>query len=248
MKHSLAVFLTVQLAFAALTLAFGLLALRVAPRPGRNVRLGAWFLTGATFVTIGGLATLTGALAFPAMIAGEGTLVYRISLAANPIGNEARAFAVFGFALALLQMMMRRRHAPPPHKVAAALAVLLMIGGAVGALEGSFELGTRYAVMSTVTGATVVTLFAALYAALVTDQVDLHLWVSLAVYSVREALSSIVEAARSAGFLANVWMPSRSTIIYLGIVSVAVMIWCTLVRLGWARGAEPPALMERLGG
>ena len=101
--------------------------------------------------------------------------------------------------------------------------------------------------MSTVTGATVLTLFAALYAALVSSLMDLHLWTALAIYTVREALNSIVESSRSVGFLANVWMPSQSTIIYLGCASVVVMIWCALVRLGWARGAEPPALMERLG-
>jgi hypothetical protein len=248
MKHSTAVFLTLQLAFAALTLGFGLLALRVAPRPGRSVRLGAWFTTGATFATIGAVATFAGALAFPAILAGPGTLVYRISSALTPIGNHARDFAVFGFALALLQMMVRRRHAPPPHKVAAALATLLVIGGALGALEGSSRTSTLYAVMSTVTGATVLTLFAALYAALVNGLTDLHLWVALAIYSVREALNAIVEVSRSVGFLSHVWMPSGSTIFYLGIASEVVMIWCTLVRLGWARGAEPPALMERLGG
>ena len=248
MRQSTAIFLSAQLAFATLTLAFGMLALRVAPRPGRNVRLGAWFLTGATFCTSGSLATFNSSLAFPALLEGPGTLLYKISSAANLIGNDAREFAVFGFALALLQMMLRRRHAPRPYKVAVALMVLLAIGAAVGALEGTFHPGTHYAVMATVTGATVLTLFAALYAGLVSGLMDWHLWTVLAIYTVREALSAIVEASRSAGFLANVWMPSQSTIMYLGAASMAVMIWCTLVRLGWARGAEPPALMERLGG
>jgi hypothetical protein len=34
--------------------------------------------------------------------------------------------------------------------------------------------------------------------------------------------------------------------LWAGAVSLVAMIWCTLVRLGVARGTDAPALLERL--
>src|SRR5215212_2286814 len=109
MTRATAVFLCVQLAFAMLTLGFGVLALRVAPRPERSARLGAWYLTGAGFATIGVLATVSNALAFPAVLAGRDAPFYAWFNRYSTVSNDARGFAVFGLALALVHTMRRPR-------------------------------------------------------------------------------------------------------------------------------------------
>jgi hypothetical protein len=122
------------------------------------------------------------------------------------------------------------------------------VGSVVGAIEGAFQMDRQYTMLSVVSGATVVVLFAALYTALVRNTADWYLWVALALYSVREALNSMTEAARGAGFISNDWMPDPVSIFLLGAASMVVMIACTLLRLGVLRaGREPPALLERLG-
>jgi hypothetical protein len=240
--------LTMQLVFAMLTLAFGVLALRVAPRPGRNLRLGAWQLTGATFTTIGAVATVAGVLAFLAAMRQPGDAYYVLWTRWMTIGNDARGFAVFGFALALADMMARRRSAPSGRVMAGGLVVLLAVGGALGAVEGAFTGSRQHSVIALVSGATVMVLFVALYAGMVHNSIDWHLWVALGIYAVREALNSVISAARAVGYLANDWKPSTVWIFVLGMSSVLGMIWCTLVRLGVARGADPPGLLERLRG
>jgi len=240
--------LATQLVFAMLTLGFGVLALRVAPRPGRNLRLGAWHLTGATFTTIGAVATAAGVMAFPAAMRQPGDAYYEFWLRFMTIGNDARGFAVFGFALALTDMMARRRSAPAGRAVAWGLVVLLAVGGALGAVEGAFTGSRQHSVIALVSGATVMVLFAALYAGMVHNSIDWHLWVALGIYAVREALNSVISAARAVGYLAHDWQPAPIWIFVLGTGSVLAMLWCTLVRLGVARGADAPALLERLRG
>ncbi|HSU14250.1 hypothetical protein [Longimicrobium sp.] len=239
--------LSMQLVFATLTLGFGILALRVAPRPGRNVRLGAWHLAGVTFTTIGAIATVVDVLAIPAAVQGSGRF-FDFFLHASTIGNDARGFAVFGFALALTDMMVRRRPAPPRRVVIWGMVGLLAVGAGVGVLEGAFVGSRQHSVIALVSGATVVALFAALYAGMVSNSIDWHLWVALGIYAVREALASVISAARAAGYIANEWKPSAVWIFPLGMASVLVMLWCTLVRLGVARGTDAPGLLERLRG
>jgi hypothetical protein len=240
--------LAMQLVFAMMTLGFGVLALRVAPRPGRNLRLGAWHLTGATFTTIGAVATAAGVLAIPAAMRHPGDAYYEFWTRFMTIGNDARGFAVFGFALALLDMMARRRSAPAGRVVAWGLVVLLAVGAAVGVVEGAFTGSRQHSVIALVSGATVMVLFAALYAGMVHNSIDWHLWVALGIYAVRESLNSVISTARAVGYLAHDWKPPALWIFVLGMASVLAMIWCTLVRLGVARGADPPALLERLRG
>ena len=240
--------LTMQLVFALLTLGFGVLALRVAPRPGRNVRLGAWRLAGVTFTTIGAIATVAALLAIPAAWHHRGDAYYDFFMRFMTIANDARDFAVFGFALALADMMVRRRAAPPRRVVAAGMLGLLAVGAGLGVLEGAFDGPRQHSVIALVSGATVVVLFAALYAGMVRNAIDWHLWVALGIYATREALNAVASAARAVGYISNDWKPSALWIFGLGMGSVVAMLWCTLVRLGVARGTDAPALLERLRG
>lgn len=240
--------LTLQLVFSLLTLSFGVVALRVAPEPGRSVRLGAWYLTGATFALNGALALISAVMAVRAAFASPTSRVMDYWLHYEPIANDARAFSVFGFALALAWAMLHQRRAPALRAVATSLAVLLVIGSVVGVLEGTYEAPKQFAVMSVLSTASVVSLFVALYAGLVQNSMDWHLWAALGTYAVREATNTVVGVAVVVGLLSDAWMPTPRTILWVGSLSMAIMIAFTMIRLGWARGVEPPALLERLRG
>jgi hypothetical protein len=240
--------LSLQLVFSLLTLGFGLLGLQVAPKPGRSVRLGAWYLTGTTFALNGALALLSAVMAVGAAFVAPTSRVMEYWLHYEPIANDARAFSVFGFTLVLAWAMLHRRRAPAPRAVAALLAVLLVIGSVVGVLEGTYEAAKQFAVMSVLSTASVVALFVALYAGLVQNSMDWHLWAALGTYAVRETTNTVVGVAVAVGLLSNEWMPMPRTILWLGSLSMAVMIAFTMIRLGWTRGMEPPALLERLRG
>lgn len=240
--------LVVQLVFSSLTLAFGILSIRVAPRPGRGLRCDAWHMSGVTFTTIGAIATLAAVAAFPAVAAGPGSPFYERFLTFSTIGNDARGIAVFGFALALFHVTFRRRPAPPARLEAAGLATMLVIGAGLGVLEGAFVPARQFGVMSMIGAATIFALFAALYAALVSNAMDWHLWAALAVYTVRESVNTVTQAAISLGYLSQAWRPASPLMLWAGAISLVGMIWCTLVRLGVARGGDPPGLLERLRG
>lgn len=240
--------LSVQAAQALLTLAFGAAALRVCPHPSHGGRICAWYLTGFTFATSGALATLLNAVAVVAVAAGPDSPAYALSMRLQPPGNDGRGFAVLGFALAFALLCWGRAGALTPRRVAGWVGIPLAAGVVVGAVEGAFQIDRQYTMLSVVSGATVVVLFAALYGALVRNAVDWYLWTALALYSVREALNSIIEAARAAGYIAKNWMPDQLSIFWLGAASMVVMLACTLLRLGVLRaGREPPTLLERLG-
>jgi hypothetical protein len=240
--------LSVQAAQALLTLAFGVAALRVCSRPSSGGRICAWYLTGVTFTTSGALATLLNVVAVAAVAAGSKSPVYALSMRLGPPGNDGRGFAVLGFAIAFALLCAGRLGELTRPRVAAWVGMPLAVGTVVGAVEGAFQIDRQYTMLSVVSGATVVVLFIALYAALVRNSADWYLWIALALYSVREALTSITEAARAAGYISKEWGPDPVSILWMGAASMVVMIACTLLRLGVLRaGREPPALLERLG-
>jgi hypothetical protein len=243
-----ALVLSIQGAQALLTLAFGAAALRVCARPSDGGRSCAWYLAGVTFATSGALATLLNVVAVAGVAAGPRSSAYALSVRLQPPGNDGRGFAVLGFAVAFALLCAGRGGALTRRRVAAWVGIPLAVGVVVGAIEGAFQIDKQYTMLSVVSGATVVVLFAALYAALVRNSVDWYLWIALALYSVREALNSIIEAARAAGYISKEWMPDQASILWLGAASMVVMLACTLLRLGVLRtGREPPALLERLG-
>jgi hypothetical protein len=238
-----------QLAFAVLTLLFGVLSLRVAPVHGRGPREDAWYLTGITFTTIGALATVSGVLAFPVVAAGEGSESWDVFLRTVPITNDARSFAVFGFALALGYVVVLRRAAPGRGRTAAGLALMLAIGAGVGVLEGPFQANRQMPMMALLGAVTSLALFYVLYVALVRDAMDWLLWTALALYAAREAATVNLQSLlawwrRGPG---GPWVPSPSLLLWMGLVSVLPMIVCTLHRLSLARaGRDAPGLLERL--
>ncbi|HET7462823.1 MAG TPA: hypothetical protein VFJ82_16335 [Longimicrobium sp.] len=238
--------LWLQLAFAALTLVFGLTALRVAPRPGGTARTDGWFLTGATFTTSGGIATVMGVAAFPAVAAPHSPLRTAFDRL-SPIANDARGFALLGFSAALVHLVVLRQPAPDRRRTAAGLGLSLGFGAVVGAMEGSWVSSRQFTMMAVLSAVTVLVLFVVLYVALVRDTLDWLLWLTLALYAAREALCANLQALLTWFGMGGFRGPGPRPMLAAGVVSVLAMLLCTWHRLALARaGRETPGLLERL--
>lgn len=247
MSGSVALSLALQLAFSTLTLAFGAIGVRVAPRPPRSAREEAWFLSGVAFTVIGAVATVMAILAVPVMMVGKDAAVYRAFITVSPPLNDARGFVVLWLAAALGALVARRRPVRRRWAVWATFAATAAAGVALGVRGGPFTGPEHYAVMALTGSATCIALFAVLYAALVRDAIDWLLWATLAIYAAREVLSSSLQSALTWAGEENAWDPGPRMIFGLGIGSLCLMLACAARRLALARaGRDAPALMERL--
>jgi hypothetical protein len=242
--------LTLQELLAVLTLGLGLVALRVAPRPGRSTRTGAWFMAGVTFTCDGTLSLVHSTIAVAAVAAGPGSSFYAAFLRLSPLGNDARALLILGFALGLGWVVLLERPLPPRRVVAGSAAALAAVGFVAGLAEGPLQRGgVHFGVLSLFGAATAVLLFAALYRAMMRESVDWLFWVALALYAAQEALSSNIQGVLSWAGFGGAWAPPVPSQMWIGLVSSFVMLACTLRRLAIARaGGDPPGLLERLRG
>ena len=249
---SVAQSLALQLLVPVLLLGFGVLALRVAPRPGTSPRTAAWFMAGVTFAAEGELATVHALAAVGAVLAGPGTRFWDVYLRLLPSGNGARSMVVLGFALALAWVVLLKRPSPPPRAIVAAAAALMAAGFVAGLFESPIEQQKgreHWSMMSYFGAATAVVLFATLYWAMVRESVDWLLWVALALYAVQEALTSNIQMVLSWAGFGGGWAPAARTMSWVGLVSAFIMLVCTARRLALARaGEEAPGLLERLRG
>ena len=244
--------LATQLLVAVLTMGFGVLALRVAPEPGSSTRTAAWFLAGVTFAPEGAVATLHAILAVVAVLAGRGTSFWDVYMRFTPAGNDARSTVVLGFALALAWVVLLERPAPARRWSVLAVPVLMLAGFVAGLFEppvGSRQGADHFSVMSYFGAATAVLLFASLYRAMVRESFDWLLWVALALYAVREALSSNIQMVLSWAGFGGGWSPPAQAMVWVGLVSAFAMLACTTRRLAIARaGGDPPGLLGRIRG
>lgn len=246
MTQRTVVVLALQCAMGLLTLAFGVASLRVASRPGRSVRSGGWFLSGAAFTAVGALATCHSVAAVWAVNSGDGSGFYEGYVRSLPAANHSRGLVVLGFTLTLLAMLFRGRTAPQPGSVLGGIVLLLATGTALGMAEGEYAERLHYTWLSVLSVATAMLLFVTLYRALVTDALDYLLWVALAVYALREALTADLLAWM--GF-SEAWQPSPDVTLGIAAGSLVVMLMCALRRLALARaGRDAPALLERVRG
>jgi hypothetical protein len=242
--------LAFQLLVPGLTLAFGLVALRVAPGPGSSAPTAAWFMAGVTFTEEGALGTFHAIMAVPAVLAGEGSTLWTVFVRLIPAGNDARNVVVLGFALALGWVVALERPAPGPRAIVAAATALIAIGFVAGLAEPPVQAqrgGDHFTVMACFGAATAVLLFAVLYRGMMRESMDWLLWIALATYAAQEALSADIQSALSwAGFHGG-WSPPASSMHWVGAVSALVMLACALRRLAIARaGGDAPGLLERL--
>ncbi|HEX8831070.1 MAG TPA: hypothetical protein VF705_07900 [Longimicrobium sp.] len=246
LQHALPT-LILQLTFALLTLAFGVMSLRVSPRPGGGMRADAWFLTGITFATIGMAAAVMGVAAFPAVPAAPGTPLRDTFVRLSPIANDARSFAVLGYTALLGQRLLGRQATLRRGRALAWLAAWLAIGAVVGALEGTWLSSVQFTVMAVLGTVTAMALFAVLYVALLRDALDWMLWSALALYAAREALCANQQLQLALEGMPGLRPQSPRPMLAAGVVSVLIMLACTVHRLSLARaGREAPGLRERL--
>ncbi len=240
--------LALQLAVPALMTCFGVAALRVARRGGDAPPHGAWLPTGVAFAMIGAAATAHAAWAAWAVFAGPESGVYAAYLRWLPAANDARSFAMLGYAVLLAAVAALRRGAPRAGWVAAGMTACLAGGGVVGRLgEGAFTAPVHFVVLSAFDAVTVILLLAALYLALVRRAFDYLLWIAVAIYAAREVMM-----VNFMGMLA--WfgeldiLLSGHTMLVVSVLAMGLMVECTRRRLAAAReGREVPTLLDRVG-
>jgi hypothetical protein len=242
--------LALQEVLAVLTLGLGLVALRVAPRPGPSTRTAAWFMAGVTFTCDGTQSLVHSTAAVAAMAAGSESRFYAVVVRLTPLANDARALLILGFALGLGWVVLLERPMPAPGVVVGSAIALAAVGFIAGLAEGPLRRGgVHFGVLSLFGAATAVLLFASLYRGMMRGSVDWLFWVALALYAAQEALSSNIQGVLSWAGFGGAWAPPVPSQMWIGLFSSCVMLACTLRRLAIAReGGDPPGLMERLRG
>lgn len=244
--------LALQVLVAALTLTFGVLALRVAPQPGPSERTLAWFMAGVTFTLDGALALVHSLVCVAAYLVPPDSWFFRAYLRLTPAANDARNLLVLGFAAGLGWVLLLRRPAPPARTMVAVACVLVLAGFAAGLAERPFEQqrgASHMGIVSLAGAATSVLLFAALYRGMVRESIDWLFWIALALYATDQAISSNIQAVLAWAGLGGAWSPSFRSVMWVGLVSSVVMLACSARRLAIARaGRDAPGLIERLRG
>lgn len=183
-----------QLAFALLTLLFGVLARSVSRRAfsGRHDRQEvAWRITAAYFVLSGGYGVVHATLAFAAVGAGPGSALYGEFVRWMGPANVGRQVAAAVFAALIL---CAQAAAPDRGRAAARSAPLLLVGAAAagtlvtGAIGGDaiHWLASTLAVSTTVM---TLLLLTGLLFALTRDGMDEVLWLTLTAFVLKEVLS-----------------------------------------------------------
>jgi hypothetical protein len=250
MNASTVQMLTLQVVVAVLTLGFGLLALRVAPEPGRSTRTGAWYLAGVAFTLDGLLGTVHAIAAVAAATAGPGSPFMADYLRMSPLGNHARTLLVLGFAVGMVWVVMLERPMPPRRVVFGSAAGLVAAGFVVGLLEGPLgQGGVHFSMLSLFGAVIVVLLFIALYRGMMRESIDWLLWTALALWAAQQALSSNFQTVLAWAGFGGGWRPPMRSIMWAGLIAGSVMIACSMRRLTIARrGGEAPGLLERIRG
>jgi hypothetical protein len=242
---------TLQLVNAALTLLFGILAVRAWRHLGaarwRKLEAG-WLVTGACFVFVGVLGGVQTLVATAALRAGPGSPLYRTYLEWSPAGNIGReaGMAAYGLMLAVLLAVRSER----VHQVSR--GAVWVIGGTVvggttaAALYGTIDFHTQMTAVAVLSTAAVLALLLALLLGVMNDGMDLLLWLAVAAHAVKETL--VVSLMATLAWLESARVMDAALIFYWINVVVAV-IASLLAQIRLRRAIENryvPALFERL--
>ncbi|HYW10571.1 MAG TPA: hypothetical protein VE871_01410 [Longimicrobium sp.] len=184
-----------QLLSSGLLLLFGLLALQVWRRAGpvrRDRATLAWGVTAAHFLVTGVYATGQAVLAAAGWSMGPRSALFTWVGGWSLSANVARGSISVLFALVLLVLLVLRRRwvyrvahlSPVLLAVAVSLATAAVLR--MPSINSAFGMSTACALMSTVTA---MLLMGALLAAVLNDSIDQLLWLSLALYALKETLS-----------------------------------------------------------
>lgn len=239
--------LALQSLVSVFDLLFGLGALWVArtSQSTWGVRQLAWRLTGIAFCLLAANGIPSKVLAAVAFFSGPGSSAMEIWMWARTIGNDGRSVMMVGFAFLLLKYARGKpEHSTTTPKLLKPLLLWMVGGSIIGIIEGPAG-ATHFGVISVVTAAAVVVLFAALWVAVVKDTMDYLLWIALTVYAVREVIGTSLWSVFSWLDVPGAWIPSHSSVQWAGVASHVVM----LSILGWRislakRGIAVPSLFE----
>lgn len=242
-----------QVAASGFLLLFGLLALQVRRRAGparRNRATLAWSAATAYFLVGGGYSAAHAALAATGALMGKQSWLYGWVSGWAIEASLARGVVavVFGAMLLALMVMRTGRLYPLAKSIPLVLAITAVVAtAAVPRLpiqqSDYFAVSTSLAVLN---AATAMLIMGALLAAVLNDGMDQLLWLSLALYALKEALS-VSQLAVMAW-----WSVAPHSEVYYfflanGAVLGAGMCAVAARRLRLAeRGRYVPALFERL--
>src|SRR5688572_26210081 len=181
--------LAAQFAVGLLGLLFGLQAARVtrADVSSPAVHRLAWAVTAVGFVLAAVSNLLQNAWAAWAAAEGSQSAVWDAYLRWMPAGNYGRTVenATLGVLLCLLPLLARL---PRGRALAVSAAVLLLtfpLAGAYGWLEGPMQPRVHFSAYSVFEVAEVLSLFSALFIAVLWGTMDRWLWTAMAVYAFR---------------------------------------------------------------
>lgn len=191
-------------------LVFGCLALLVARHPGTNAfHRAAWITAGVAFAEHGVNKGIQNVWGFAALRAGAGSPVLESYLLWMPAFNHSRTMLMVGMCLVLGALCVRRT--PPDRRfwIRAGVTMLvgLLAGATLGVLEKGFAVGPHHAAVAVLDVVELLVVLATLFALLVTNRTDRHLWSGLAFYACSIALSTFWFSALSAWGTLGAWTP-----------------------------------------
>lgn len=238
--------LILQTVGLSLALPFGVLSLAIARRSRlRGSRREGWLLTGWCFVMVGSVGIVQAVTSNLAVAAGSESAVWRHYLAWGSGANYARLFPTAGLAAGLIALSLWRDRRTLLSMTIAAMAATVVMGFAVGWAEGPLGSSNHIVHLAVATAATVLLLLGALLLAAATDVIDQLLWLALATYTLKQALSVSL-------FSILAWMAFSPEIrpMALYVIHVAGWVFVLLFALRRYHAAmhqrEVPALFERV--
>jgi hypothetical protein len=240
-----------QLASSVLLLAFGVQALRVWRRFGtvrRDRAALAWVVTAANFLVVGSYATVHSLVSAAAVASGPESPLYGGVVRWSAATNAGRGIASIAFGLLLLALLVANRRFGPRIAQAApvVLAATAVAATALGRMVPVSIPSGLVTLMAVLNAVTAVVLMAALLAAVQNDGMDQLLWLSLAVYALKETVSVSLLAVLSFWGVANVSV-YHTIFLWLQVVLTGIMVGLAARRLRLASGGRRvPALFERL--
>ncbi len=240
-----------QIASSTLILVFGVLALRVWRRFGtvrRDRAALAWGVSAASFLVVGVYATAHSLASVVMVAAGKESRVYGFILQWVHPANMGRGVASVLFGLLLLALMaVPRRVGPRIASAAPAALVAAAVAGTLGArLLPHASPHTFFTMLAVLNAATAVVVMAALLAAVQNDGMDQLLWLSLALYALKETLSVSLLAVIAFWGVAEV-RNYMAGLFWLQVGAGVCMVALAARRLHLAGGGRRvPAIFERL--
>jgi hypothetical protein len=235
--------LVAQHAVGLLGLLFGILAAYIsrADTSSPAVHRLAWTLTAIGFLLAGVSNLAQNAWGTWAMAEGPHAPVYHAFVRALPAGNYGRSLlkAALGLLLCLLPLLSRL---PRRRTVAACAAVLLLmlpLGAVYGWREGALQRGVHFPTYSFFEIAELITVFSALFIAVLWGTMDRWFWTATAIYGFRQALNAMSLAAMVFPGSPARWSLSPLFVQIVGILSYSAMVWCAWKRYRLARRHQP---------